>query len=168
MPQLTVNRSVTDATALRTIYKVGAPFPKTDYYAPFQTPGVGVDIFSERNEAIHGKYKRQFAQIYSASGVKDLDANIDNSIQRFICHLQNQGAENINLGKWVERLLFGMTRYVLNPNCITDIQQTACVIFILAKTWPIWIMIPKMEFLKRWTGLSARLTFLGWLPDGKG
>ncbi|PCG89352.1 Cytochrome P450 [Penicillium occitanis (nom. inval.)] len=98
--------SVTDLTALRIIYKVGAPFPKTDYYAPFQTPGVGVDIFSERNEAIHGKFKRQFAQIYSASAVKDLDANIDNSIQRFIYNLQHQGAENIDLGKWVERLLF--------------------------------------------------------------
>ncbi|KAJ5820646.1 hypothetical protein N7474_006237 [Penicillium riverlandense] len=95
-----------DSATFRKIYNVAAPFPKSDYYEPFRVPGPNIDIFVEKNETLHGKFKRQFSHVYSATGVKDLDANIDGSIKKFIAQMQKTKGTNIDLGKWFERLLF--------------------------------------------------------------
>lgn len=70
-------------------------------------PGPSTDLFVEKNEALHGKFKRQISHVYSASGVKELDANINGSIKKFIEQIQKTNGTNIDLGKWFERLLFG-------------------------------------------------------------
>lgn len=100
-------RSTTDAATFRKIYNIAAPFPKTDYYEPFRVPTPTIDLFVEKNEALHGKFKRQFSHVYSASGVKDLDSNIDASIEKFIAEIQKTEGTNVDLGKWFERLMLG-------------------------------------------------------------
>ncbi|KAF6513184.1 hypothetical protein HZS61_007442 [Fusarium oxysporum f. sp. conglutinans] len=45
--------SITDSHALRTIYNVSAPFPKDQYYEPFNTAGVRVDVFTEKSDSRH-------------------------------------------------------------------------------------------------------------------
>lgn len=110
-------RSVTDATAFRKIYNVAAPFPKTDYYQPFRVPGPKVDIFVEKNESVHGKLRRQYSNLYSATGLRELDGNVDDSIRNFIAQIRKTEGKNIDLGKWFERLMFGITLF-LSANSI--------------------------------------------------
>ncbi|EUC37827.1 hypothetical protein COCCADRAFT_84517 [Bipolaris zeicola 26-R-13] len=98
--------SVTDATAFRKIYNVAAPFPKTDYYQPFRVPGPKVDIFVEKNESVHGKLRRQYSNLYSATGLRELDGNVDDSIRNFIAQIRKTEGKNIDLGKWFKRLMF--------------------------------------------------------------
>ncbi|KAJ4028118.1 hypothetical protein NW752_000375 [Fusarium irregulare] len=100
------------AATFRKIYNIAAPFPKTDYYEPFRVPTPTIHLFVEKNEALHGKFKRQFSHVYSASGVKDLDSNIDASIEKFIAEIQKTEGTNIDLGKWFERLML---------DCICDL-----------------------------------------------
>ncbi|RAO65906.1 uncharacterized protein BHQ10_001918 [Talaromyces amestolkiae] len=105
-----------DAATFRKIYNIAAPFQKSDYYQPFRIPGPKIDIFVEKNETLHGKFRKQFSHIYSASGLKDLDANIDGSIKKFIEQIQRTEGANINLGKWFERLLYCMLDLTFEQN----------------------------------------------------
>jgi hypothetical protein len=91
----------------RTIYSVTAPFSKTDYYDPFVYAGENRDIFTERNEALHGKYRRQISAIFSSENIKDLDHNFDGTLQKFISQMDLFKSQNVDLGQWLERLLFG-------------------------------------------------------------
>lgn len=85
-----------------------APFAKSSYYDPYQFPGLR-DIFTVRNEAVHGKLRRPIASIFSAEGIKDLDGNIDSTLKKFVSRMQSFEGSNVDLGQWLERLLFGKT-----------------------------------------------------------
>lgn len=96
-----------DTTVFRKIYNAAAPFAKSSYYEPYKTPGPVRDIFTERNESLHGKFRRQISHVFSAEGLKDLDHNIDGTLKKFISRMEAFKGRNIDLGQWFERLLFG-------------------------------------------------------------
>lgn len=100
------SRSVTDEVAYRKIYNAAAPFAKNSYYDPYQLPGVR-DVFTERNESIHGKLRRPIAGLFSSEGIKDLDGNIDSTLRKFISRMESLEGQDVDLGQWFEKLLFG-------------------------------------------------------------
>lgn len=71
-------------------------------------PGPIRDIFTERNERLHGKFRRQISHVFSSEGVKDLDHNMDDSLKKFISQMETFKDKNVDLGQWFERLLFGI------------------------------------------------------------
>jgi hypothetical protein len=99
-------RSVADEVAFRKIYNTAAPFIKSSYYEPYRLPGVR-DVFTERNENMHGKLRRPIATTFSSEGIKDLDGNIDKILKKFISQMELFQGRDVDLGQWFERLLFG-------------------------------------------------------------
>lgn len=56
---------------------------------------------------MHGKLRRPIATTFSSEGIKDLDGNIDKILKKFISQMELFQGQDVDLGQWFERLLFG-------------------------------------------------------------
>ncbi|KAL2824354.1 cytochrome P450 [Aspergillus cavernicola] len=76
--RLAPNRySISDPTAIRTIYCTGSKFSKSDYYVPFGTPLDHKDVFSETSNEKHASERRKISNMYAMSSLVSYELFID-------------------------------------------------------------------------------------------
>lgn len=96
--------SFADGAAIPTVYSIGASYPKTDFYAPFDTRtprGWFSSIFSTRDETAHRALKRPVAHAYSMSTMFELEPLADTCIKIFEQKLDAMQGKDVDLGKWL-------------------------------------------------------------------
>ena len=98
--------SVSDLTAIKSIYSAGTKFRKSDWYSVFQGHRK-FDLFAERNERIHGEQRRLVSRAYSMDALKDLEPYVDHAINVFLDKMNQKEGKDVDMGNWVQLFAFG-------------------------------------------------------------
>ena len=87
--RLAPNRySISDPSAIRTIYGPGSKFYKSDFYVPFGAPAMGhKDVFSETSNAKHALERRKTSNMYAMSSLVSYEPFVDEVNGRFMAAL---------------------------------------------------------------------------------
>lgn len=98
--------SVSDLTAVKTIYAPGTKFYKSNWYSVWQGHRK-FDLFAERNEKIHGEQRRLVSRAYSMEALKDLEPHVDEAVRVFLEKMGEKQGGVVNMGNWVQLFAFG-------------------------------------------------------------
>lgn len=101
--------SVSDLSAIKTIYGAGTKFRKSDWYSVWQGHRK-FDLFGERNEKLHGEQRRLVSRAYSMEALKDLEQYVDNAVNVFLDNMSERQDQVIDMGDWVQLFAFGELR----------------------------------------------------------
>lgn len=114
--------SVSDTTAIKTIYGAGTKFRKSDWYSVWQGHRI-FDLFAERNEKVHGEQRKLISRAYAMSTLKQLEPFVNDAVEVFMREMgkrasgssssteNDTGGENqrntiIDMGYWVQLFAF--------------------------------------------------------------
>jgi cytochrome P450 len=99
--------SISDPTAIKTIYGAGTKFRKSDWYSVWQGHRK-FDLFGGRDEKIHGQHRRLISSIYSLEQLKKLEPAVDTAISLFIERVKEvtSNGEMIDMSKWAQLFAF--------------------------------------------------------------
>ncbi|PSK59191.1 Isotrichodermin C-15 hydroxylase [Elsinoe australis] len=97
--------SVSDPTAIRTIYGAGTKFQKSKWYSVWQGHRK-FDLFGEQDEKKHGQQRRLVSRAYTVETLKDLEPDVDRTIHLLNDNLRQRQGQVINLGRWVQLFAF--------------------------------------------------------------
>ena len=108
--RLAPNRySISDPTAIRTIYGTGSKFSKSEFYRPFGSiDETHPDLFTERNNAAHAQQRRQTANLYSMSSLVMYEPFVDKVNTEFmaaVAHLA-KSEQTFDLFTWMQFYAF--------------------------------------------------------------
>lgn len=98
--------SVSDPTAIKTIYGAGSKFEKSKWYSVWQGHRK-LDLFGERDEKIHGQQRRLVSRPYSMDSLKDLEPYVDNTVQAFLDAMSQRAGQVVDMGNWLQLFAFG-------------------------------------------------------------
>ena len=98
--------SVSDLSAIKSIYGAGTKFRKSDWYSVWQGHRK-FDLFAERNEKLHGEQRRLVSRAYSMDALKDLEPYVDNAVQVFLDKMSERQGQVVDFGRWVQLFAFG-------------------------------------------------------------
>ncbi|KAJ5883229.1 uncharacterized protein N7473_010115 [Penicillium subrubescens] len=107
--RLSPNRySISDPTAIRTIYGIGSKFPKSDYYTPFGTPLDHKDVFSEISNEKHASERRKISNMYAMSSLVSYEPFVDKVNGEFMAALADhaQHGRAFDLFTWMQFYAF--------------------------------------------------------------
>ena len=99
--------SVSDLTAIKTVYGAGTKFWKSDWYSVFQGHRK-FDLFPERNERIHGEQRRLVSRAYAMGSLRELEPFVDDALKVFMDNMKQKSREVVDMGNWVQLFAFGM------------------------------------------------------------
>ncbi|KAK3687124.1 hypothetical protein LTR37_019117 [Vermiconidia calcicola] len=97
--------SVSELSAIKTIYGAGTKFRKSDWYSVWQGHR-RFDLFAERNEKLHAEQRRLVSRAYSMDALKDLEPYVDNAVNVFLDSMNQRQGEVIDMGNWVQLFAF--------------------------------------------------------------
>ncbi|KAH4855712.1 hypothetical protein HBH75_080600 [Parastagonospora nodorum] len=99
--------SISDPTAIKTIYGAGTKFRKSEWYSVWQGHRK-FDLFGGRDEKVHGQHRRLISSIYSLEQLKKLEPGVDSAITLMIKRLgevsKDEGA--VDISKWAQMFAF--------------------------------------------------------------
>ncbi|KAH7377446.1 putative P450 monooxygenase [Cadophora sp. MPI-SDFR-AT-0126] len=101
--------SISDPTAIRTIYGAGSKFEKSDYYTPFGAPDIGhKDVFSEISNAKHASERKKISNMYAMSSLVSYEPFVDKVNGEFMGALADhaQHGRPIDLFTWMQFYAF--------------------------------------------------------------
>lgn len=107
--RLAPNRySISDPTAIRTIYGTGSKFSKSDYYIPFGTPLDHKDVFSETSNEKHAAERRKISNMYAMSSLVLYEPFVDKVNGDFMAVLADhaQHGRAFDLFTWMQFFAF--------------------------------------------------------------
>lgn len=97
--------SVSDRTAIKTIYGAGTKFQKSEWYSVWQGHRK-FDLFPERNERLHGEQRRLISRAYSKDFLRVLEPAVDSAVNVFVGEMKQRVGQIINMGHWVQLFAF--------------------------------------------------------------
>ncbi|KAK5168178.1 uncharacterized protein LTR77_006746 [Saxophila tyrrhenica] len=103
--------TISDASAVQTIYGIKSKFTKTDWYDVWRGPNRGTkhfDQFTDRDEKHHAARRRLLSNMYSMTSVLESEPYIDDCsevLMRKLSALAERGV-SIDLGKWLQMYAF--------------------------------------------------------------
>ncbi|OAK96861.1 cytochrome P450 [Phaeosphaeriaceae sp. SRC1lsM3a] len=99
--------SISDPTAIKTIYGAGTKFRKSDWYSVWQGHRK-FDLFGGRDEKVHGQHRRLISAIYSLEQLKKLEPCINETIDLLIGRLREvtKGGKSVDMSKWAQIFAF--------------------------------------------------------------
>ncbi|KAL3446982.1 cytochrome P450 [Aspergillus insuetus] len=101
--------SISDPTAVKTIYGIKSGFTKTDFYPPF-APGISAhgDHFSQQDEGKHAARRKFVNNVYSMSSVLESEQYIDACTDVLLDKMGKFAKSNrvIDLGEWIQWYTF--------------------------------------------------------------
>jgi cytochrome P450 len=99
--------SISDPTAIKTIYGAGTKFRKSEWYSVWQGHRK-FDLFGGRDEKVHGQHRRLISSIYSLEQLKKLEPGVDSAITLMIKRLGEVGKNGsvIDMSKWAQLFAF--------------------------------------------------------------
>lgn len=97
--------SVSDLSAIKSIYGAGTKFRKSDWYSVWQGHRK-FDLFAERDERVHGPQRRLVSRMYSMDALKDLEVYVDDAVQQFMDKMKARVGQDINMGLFVQLFAF--------------------------------------------------------------
>jgi cytochrome P450 len=99
--------SISDPTAIKTIYGAGTKFRKSDWYSVWQGHRK-FDLFGGRDERVHGQHRRLISSIYSLDQLKKLEPGVDTAVTLFIDRLEEVTKEgaSVDMSKWAQLFAF--------------------------------------------------------------
>ncbi|KAK5133694.1 hypothetical protein LTR08_007448 [Meristemomyces frigidus] len=98
--------SVSDLSAIKTIYGAGSKFRKSDWYSVWQGHRK-FDLFAERDERIHGEQRRLLSRMYAMESLRGLEPFVDDAVNVFLDNMRQRSHQVIDLGIWVQLFAFG-------------------------------------------------------------
>lgn len=98
--------SVSDLSAIKTIYGAGTKFRKSEWYSVWQGHRK-FDLFAEKNESIHGSQRRLVSRAYAMESLKDLEPYVDDAVNVFLKKMSEVEGQKIDMGNWVQLFAFG-------------------------------------------------------------
>jgi cytochrome P450 len=108
--RLAPNRySISNPSAIRTIYGPGSKFYKSPYYIPFGAPALEhKDVFSETNNEKHALERRKTSAMYAMSALVSYEPFVDKVNAKFMAALSNHAAAGraIDLFTWLQFYAF--------------------------------------------------------------
>jgi cytochrome P450 len=108
--RLAPNRySISDPTAIRTIYGPGSKFSKSDFYRPFGAlDETHADLFSERINAKHALQRRHTANMYSMSSLVMYEPFVDKVNSEFMAAISQHARTEraFDLFTWMQFYAF--------------------------------------------------------------
>ncbi|QKX60212.1 uncharacterized protein TRUGW13939_07355 [Talaromyces rugulosus] len=107
--RLAPNRySISDPTAIRTIYGTGSKFSKSDYYTPFGAPLDHKDVFSETSNEKHASERRKISNMYAMSSLVSYEPFVDKVNGVFMAALADhaQHRRAFDLFTWMQFYAF--------------------------------------------------------------
>ena len=114
--------SVSDLSAIKSIYGAGTKFRKSDWYSgtlPYHVlpaftdiPTVWqghrkFDLFAERDERVHASQRRLVSRIYSMDALRGLETYVDDAIGLFMDKMKARVGQDIDMGLFVQLFAFG-------------------------------------------------------------
>ncbi|KAL1303437.1 hypothetical protein AAFC00_006826 [Neodothiora populina] len=97
--------SVSDLSAIKTIYGAGTKFNKSDWYSVWQGHRK-FDLFAERDEKLHGKQRSLISSAYSMTSLKDLEPYVDDCVRKFMDVMDGLQGQVVDMGYWVQLFAF--------------------------------------------------------------
>jgi cytochrome P450 len=99
--------SISDPTAIKTIYGAGTKFRKSDWYSVWQGHRK-FDLFGGRDEKVHGQHRRLISSIYSLDQLKKLEPGVDTAISLFCKRLGEvaKDGSSVDMSKWAQLFAF--------------------------------------------------------------
>lgn len=113
--------SVSDPSAVKTIYNIKSGFTKTDFYPPF-APKISPhgDHFTQLNEAKHAERRKYVNAVYSMSTILESETYINVCMDVFLEKMERFAAtgSKIDVGEWIQW-------YVLNeqPSLRQELEE---------------------------------------------
>lgn len=100
--------SVSDLSAIKSIYGAGTKFRKSDWYSVWQGRRK-FDLFAERDEGVHGRQRRLVSRAYAMESLRDLERFVDESVRVFLGKMDEKARSGkvVDLGNWVQLFAFG-------------------------------------------------------------
>ncbi|KAL4861441.1 hypothetical protein BDV12DRAFT_208025 [Aspergillus spectabilis] len=97
--------SVADIDAIKQIYGPGSKFCKSPWYSVWKG-AQSVDLFAERDIAVHGALRRNVSRMYAMSSMTALEPWVDDALACFMAQIRARMNERLDLGLWVQLLAF--------------------------------------------------------------
>jgi cytochrome P450 len=99
--------SISDPTAIKTIYGAGTKFRKSDWYSVWQGHRK-FDLFGGRDEKVHGQHRRLISSIYSLDQLKKLEPGVDTAISLLCKRLGEitKDGSGVDMSKWAQLFAF--------------------------------------------------------------
>lgn len=97
--------SVSDLSAIKTIYGAGTQFRKSDWYSVWQGHRK-FDLFAERDEKIHSQQRRLVSRAYSMDALKSLEPHVDTAVKTFLSKMSAHKGQLVDMGKWTQLFAF--------------------------------------------------------------
>lgn len=108
--RLAPNRySISDPSAIRTIYGTGSRFSKSEYYDPFGGPMMDHrDVFTERSNEKHALERRKTSNLYAMSSLMSYEPFVDKVNREFMAAIANhaQRKHEFDLFTWMQFYAF--------------------------------------------------------------
>ncbi|KAF3765993.1 cytochrome P450 [Cryphonectria parasitica EP155] len=111
--------SIDDPSAIKTIYGIGARFPKSDWYQGSRAPGkrVVTTLFSEQDIKVHAESRKQFQNVYSMSSLVSYETFVDECADLFAQRLDEMaargargggggGGDRVDMAHWFQAYAF--------------------------------------------------------------
>ncbi|KAJ5392315.1 P450 monooxygenase [Penicillium cosmopolitanum] len=108
--RLAPNRySISDPSAIRTIYGAGSKFSKSDYYDSFGSPSMAHrDVFTQKSNEKHATERRKTSNLYAMSSMVTYEPFVDEVNARFIAALADHASHGLDfdLFTWMQFYAF--------------------------------------------------------------
>lgn len=84
----------------------GTKFRKSDFYIVWQGKRK-LDLFAERDEAVHAAYRRLVSRPYAMSSLKELEPYVDDALHVFLGKMKSMAGQSVDMGYWFQLFAFG-------------------------------------------------------------
>lgn len=120
--------SIDDPSAVRAIYGVSSPLPKSKWYEAFGDPRVpNHNLFSARDKAVHGAMRRKVANMYSLSTVKSYEPYVDGCVSLLLERFDQfaSSGEVFDLQLWMQCYAFDVIGEI-TVSCYFELGAIPC------------------------------------------
>ncbi|GLI75114.1 hypothetical protein PoHVEF18_003365 [Penicillium ochrochloron] len=99
--------SISDISAIRTVYGAGSQFPKSAWYDGWRHPKLWT-LFTDRDIKRHGETRKRFTNLYAMSSLVHYEPLVDYCADLFVNRLKEftDSNETFNLGHWFQCYAF--------------------------------------------------------------
>ena len=161
--------SISDPTAIKTIYGAGTKFRKSDWYSVWQGHRK-FDLFGGRDEKVHGQHRRLISSIYSLDQLRKLEPYVDSAISLMVDRLcEVTKKETIDMSKWAQMFAFDVIGEVTfskpfgflaagkDDGSFQAIDETlSSAAWIGQVPWLFWLHDACMPVIGNWLGVNNR------------
>lgn len=101
--------SIDDPKAMRTLYAISSPLPKSAWYEAFGDPQVpNHNLFSTRDRAFHAGMRRKLGSLYAMSAIKSYEPYVDEGISLLQQQLDRfaEDGQAVDMQHWMQCYAF--------------------------------------------------------------